>query len=135
SRSRWSRTVFACRPSRSARSFAARAVVERANSLYIAKRVSSPRAFRTVSWSATAMQRLTVAAGGHIFKVEPVEIHVPMPLDVPDPDDPGAAVHKPLAGPAPTDDAVRRVLAGVIDPELHADIVELGMVDDIRVAD
>jgi ATP-binding protein involved in chromosome partitioning len=26
------------------------------------------------------------------------------------------------------------MLAGVIDPELHADIVELGMVDDIRVA-
>src|SRR5215211_2761559 len=58
-----------------------------------------------------------------------------MAIDIPDPDDPGAAVHKPLAGPPPSPDTVRRVLAGVIDPELHADIVELGMVDDIGVGD
>ncbi|MFN8025062.1 MAG: Mrp/NBP35 family ATP-binding protein [Acidimicrobiia bacterium] len=35
----------------------------------------------------------------------------------------------------PTPDDVRGVLAGVIDPELHASIVELGMVDTVRVAD
>lgn len=34
----------------------------------------------------------------------------------------------------PTPDDVRGVLAGVIDPELHASIVDLGMVDDVRVA-
>src|SRR5439155_1295573 len=56
-----------------------------------------------------------------------------MPIDVPDPDDPGAAVHKPLAGPPPTADDVRGMLAGVIDPELHASIVELGMVDAVGV--
>jgi ATP-binding protein involved in chromosome partitioning len=39
----------------------------------------------------------------------------------------------PLPVPAPDD--VRGVLAGVIDPELHASIVDLGMVDDVRVAD
>jgi ATP-binding protein involved in chromosome partitioning len=33
----------------------------------------------------------------------------------------------------PTPDDVRHVLAGVLDPELHASIVELGMVRDIRV--
>jgi ATP-binding protein involved in chromosome partitioning len=37
--------------------------------------------------------------------------------------------------PAPTPEDVRGVLAGVIDPELHASIVDLGMVDDVRVAD
>ena len=52
----------------------------------------------------------------------------------PNPDDPGAPVHQPVAGPPPTCDDVRSMLRGVIDPELHADIVELGMVDDIRVA-
>jgi len=35
----------------------------------------------------------------------------------------------------PTPDDVRGVLAGVIDPELHASIVDLGMVEDARVAD
>jgi len=48
-------------------------------------------------------------------------------------DDPGAAVHEPVRGPAPTVDDVRRMLAGVIDPELHVSIVDLGMVDDVRV--
>jgi ATP-binding protein involved in chromosome partitioning len=57
-----------------------------------------------------------------------------MPIHAPNPDDPGAPVHEPVAGPPPEPDDVRRMLAGVIDPELHADIVELGMVDDIRVA-
>jgi ATP-binding protein involved in chromosome partitioning len=57
-----------------------------------------------------------------------------MPLDVPNPDDPGAPVHQPVAGPPPAPDDVRAMLRGVIDPELHADIVELGMVDEIRVA-
>jgi len=36
---------------------------------------------------------------------------------------------------APTTDDVRGVLGGVIDPELHASIVDLGMVDDVRIAD
>src|SRR6478735_6432242 len=58
---------------------------------------------------------------------------VPMETRTPDPDDPGAPVHEPVPGPAPTPDDVRRMLAGVIDPELHASIVDLGMVDDVRV--
>lgn len=37
----------------------------------------------------------------------------------------------PPAGPSPEE--VRRVLAQVIDPELRASIVELGMVDDVQV--
>src|SRR5713101_948455 len=51
----------------------------------------------------------------------------------PDPDDPGAPVHQPVPGPAPTVDDVRHMLGGVIDPELHASIVDLGMVDAVRV--
>jgi ATP-binding protein involved in chromosome partitioning len=51
----------------------------------------------------------------------------------PDPNDPGAPVHTPEAGPAPTVDDVRRALAGVIDPELKVSITELGMVDDVLV--
>ena len=39
-------------PSRSARSWADRAAVERASSRYIAYRVSSPSAFSTASWSS-----------------------------------------------------------------------------------
>jgi ATP-binding protein involved in chromosome partitioning len=35
----------------------------------------------------------------------------------------------------PEPDDVRRILAGVQDPELHASIVDLGMVDDVRVDD
>jgi len=56
-------------------------------------------------------------------------------MQSPNPDDPGAPVHQPVAGPAPTADDVRGMLAGVIDPELHASIVDLGMVDDVRVTD
>ncbi len=56
-------------------------------------------------------------------------------MPTPDPDDPGAPVHEPVPGPAPTADDVRHMLAGVIDPELHASIVDLGMVDDVRVDD
>src|SRR5713101_836127 len=51
----------------------------------------------------------------------------------PDPDDPGAPVHEPVAGPPPSLDDVRHMLEGVIDPELHASIVDLGMVDEIEV--
>lgn len=47
---------------------------------------------------------------------------------------PGSA---PAPGPRnarlPTPDDVRRMLEGVIDPELHASVVELGMVDDVTV--
>ncbi|HEX5588272.1 MAG TPA: P-loop NTPase, partial [Acidimicrobiia bacterium] len=55
------------------------------------------------------------------------------PIETPSPDDPGAPVHQPLAGPPPSPDDVRQMLRGVIDPELHASIVDLGMVDDVRV--
>jgi ATP-binding protein involved in chromosome partitioning len=55
-----------------------------------------------------------------------------MSLTPPNPNDPGAPVHAP-EGPAPSEHDVRRMLAGVIDPELHASIVDLGMVDDVRV--
>ena len=54
-------------------------------------------------------------------------------VDRPDPDDPGAPVHEPLAGPPPTPDEVRRMLAGVIDPELRTSIVDLGMVGPVEV--
>ena len=40
----------------------------------------------------------------------------------------------PTPAAAPTPDDVRSVLAGVLDPELHASIVDLGMVKDIDVA-
>lgn len=42
----------------------------------------------------------------------------------------GTARH---AARLPTPDDVRRMLEGVIDPELHASVVELGMVDDVVV--
>jgi ATP-binding protein involved in chromosome partitioning len=54
-------------------------------------------------------------------------------MRTPDPDDPGAPVHQPVPGPPPSVDDVRGMLAGVIDPELHTSIVDLGMVDDVRV--
>ena len=54
-------------------------------------------------------------------------------MRTPDPDDPGAPVHDPVPGPPPSPDDVRGMLAGVIDPELHASIIDLGMVDDVRV--
>jgi ATP-binding protein involved in chromosome partitioning len=41
----------------------------------------------------------------------------------------------PDDGQEPTEDAVRAALRGVVDPELGADIVELGMVTGIRIAD
>ena len=58
-----------------------------------------------------------------------------MPIHTPDPDDPGAPVHGAAVGPPPSPDDVRRTLEGVIDPELHASITELGMVRDVRVGD
>ena len=41
----------------------------------------------------------------------------------------------PRSPRVPSADDVRRILAGVSDPELHASIVELGMVDDVGVDD
>ncbi len=38
-----------------------------------------------------------------------------------------------VSHPIPTPDDVRGVLAGVVDPELRASIIELGMVHDVRV--
>ncbi len=58
-----------------------------------------------------------------------------MAFRTPDPDDPGAPVHRPAEGPPPDPGAVRRALEAVIDPELHASIIELGMVRDVRVDD
>ncbi len=46
-----------------------------------------------------------------------------------DPRDPEA----PPASAAPSPEDVRRMLAGVMDPELHASITDLGMVDDVAV--
>ena len=55
-----------------------------------------------------------------------------------DPTDPTPAPD-PASVPAtpdrPTPEAVRRMLAGVMDPELNASIVDLGMVDDVRIGD
>ena len=47
-----------------------------------------------------------------------------------DPRDPEALP----ASAAPSPEDVRRMLAGVMDPELHASITDLGMVDDVTVA-
>lgn len=49
-------------------------------------------------------------------------------LRAPDPRDPEVR-----AAPPPEAEAVRGVLRGVIDPELHASIVDLGMVDDVAI--
>src|SRR3954451_9137391 len=57
-----------------------------------------------------------------------------MEMRTPDPDDPGAPVHEPEPGPPPSPDDVRGMLAGVIDLELDASIVDLGMVDEVGVA-
>ncbi len=51
------------------------------------------------------------------------------------PDDPGAPIHEPISGPPPSPEAVRQMLQGVIDPELHASIVDLGMVDAVQVSE
>jgi ATP-binding protein involved in chromosome partitioning len=58
-----------------------------------------------------------------------------MAIRTPDPNDPGAPIHSATEGPPPNVDDVRRTLEGVIDPELHASIVELGMVRDVLVGD
>jgi hypothetical protein len=77
---------------------------------------------------------LTVPATGHIFKVTAGFIE-PMAFHTPDPNDPGAPIHSAAEGPPPSTDDVRRMLEGVIDPELHASIVELNMVRDVEVGD
>ncbi len=48
-----------------------------------------------------------------------------------DPDDPEAPAR--VSGPPPSGEQVMRMLEGVEDPELHASIVELGMVSDVKV--
>src|SRR5438046_10615336 len=58
-----------------------------------------------------------------------------MAFHAPDPDDPGAPVHRAAEGPPPSPNDVRRTLEGVVDPELRASIVELDMVRDVRVTD
>lgn len=42
---------------------------------------------------------------------------------------------RPTSGPPPTNDEVIEVLGSVVDPELGADIVSLGMVPSVVVAD
>ena len=54
-------------------------------------------------------------------------------LDTPDPDDPGAPVHEPVAGPPPSADDVRQVLAGVSTPSCTPASSTSGMVDDVTV--
>ncbi|MBV8950511.1 MAG: P-loop NTPase, partial [Actinobacteria bacterium] len=49
-----------------------------------------------------------------------------------DPNDPEAPVHR-TAGAPPTPDEVRETLRGVIDPELRASVVDLGMIRDVEV--
>ena len=49
-------------------------------------------------------------------------------LRAPDPRDPEVR-----AAPPPEAEAVRGVLRGVIDPELHASIIDLGMVNDVAI--
>jgi ATP-binding protein involved in chromosome partitioning len=49
-----------------------------------------------------------------------------------DPASPSSSSSRPGAAPPEPED-VRRALTAVVDPELHVGIVELGMVDDIRV--
>jgi ATP-binding protein involved in chromosome partitioning len=51
----------------------------------------------------------------------------------PDSNDPGAPVHEGVPGPPPAASDVLRMLEGVMDPELQANIVELGMVRDVTV--
>jgi ATP-binding protein involved in chromosome partitioning len=53
-----------------------------------------------------------------------------MDTEAVDPRDPEA----PRASAAPSPEDVRHMLAGVMDPELHASITDLGMVDDVQVA-
>jgi ATP-binding protein involved in chromosome partitioning len=81
---------------------------------------------------------LTVPAIGHIFKTTTGFIEgtaLTMAFRTPDPNDPGAPIHPAAEGPPPSAGDVRRTLEGVIDPELHASIIELGMVRDVVVGD
>src|SRR5690606_28604751 len=68
---------------------------------------------------------LTLTTPRHIFKTTAVFIAV---TDSPPP--PAAS-----ASPLPSPEDVRGMLAGVMDPELNASIVDLGMVEDVRVDD
>src|SRR5690349_7917173 len=80
------------------------------------KRVSSPSAFKTANRSIA----LTVSPIRAYFQGLSC-FYSRMPDQV-------------SSSPAhPTPEAVRGILAGVIDPELHASIVELDMVRDVEV--
>jgi ATP-binding protein involved in chromosome partitioning len=81
---------------------------------------------------------LTVARPGHIFKAAVCFIPwralaVPPAADMKAPMD-DLTPPEPTTAAPPTPDDVRGVLAGVLDPELHASIVDLGMVKAIDVA-
>ncbi|MFN8034600.1 MAG: Mrp/NBP35 family ATP-binding protein [Acidimicrobiia bacterium] len=57
-----------------------------------------------------------------------------MPASTADePTKPGKRTVPPVSHGLPSPDHVRRVLEGVVDPELHASIVELGMVREVEV--
>src|SRR4051794_16073195 len=76
------------------------------------KRVSSPSAFKTASRSIA----LTVSPFRAYFQGLSCFY---------------SCMSDPVSRPSPDD--VRRILAGVIDPELHASIVELDMVRDVEI--
>jgi ATP-binding protein involved in chromosome partitioning len=69
---------------------------------------------------------------GHIFKADTVFIAVPDP-SVRSSSATMTAEPPPTTG-APTVEAVRGMLGGVLDPELKASIVDLGMVHDVTIA-
>src|SRR5947207_2474715 len=88
---------------------------------------SSPSALSIASRSTA----LTVAPTGAYFQglhwFYSAMTHLP-----PDSPRPGSMTEPVL--PPPSADDVRRILAGVLDPELHAAITDLGMVHDVTVS-
>src|SRR5262245_13086963 len=122
-------------PRRSASSCAPSGYVDAASSRYLEQRVSSPRALSTASMSI----RLDGSPNSGIFSRSTLVLFT-VPPALPDPTsqpmvpDPPAEAPAADAFPPPTVEAVRGMLAGVLDPELRVGIVDLGMVTDVAVA-